>query len=378
MATFVLLYSDTGGGHRTAADSIRQAFSLLNGHSHRVEVVNAIRYLPRPFNRSEATYRIAINHARWLHHLNYLLLDDVTRMEVVGALLSRLDGERLQALFCEHPANVYVSCQPHFNPFIPRAMRLWAPQARYAHVVTDLSHIHSFHVAPLAQLVTTPTEEARAELLARGLSPQRVITTGQPVMPSLEARVRRGEGWRAARGLRSDLPVALLLSGGEGGGLLDRTARAIVRAGLPLQLVVVCGRNQALYQSLSRAISSPMTHVLGFVDDVPEWMGAADILITKAGSTTLAEGFVAGLPIIIFDALPGQEEGPRDYAVSHGAAAWCPTPEAVVAQLRQWLNDPSSLARVQQASRALARPRAALDIAQALLRLVAEDDQTSE
>jgi UDP-N-acetylglucosamine:LPS N-acetylglucosamine transferase len=50
----------------------------------------------------------------------------------------------------------------------------------------------------------------------------------------------------------------------------------------------------------------------------------------------------------------------------------------VVAQLRQWLNDPSSLARVQQASRALARPRAALDIAQALLRLVAEDDQTSE
>jgi mannose/fructose-specific phosphotransferase system component IIA len=59
MATFVLLYSDTGCGHRTAADSIRQAFELLNGHSHRVEIVNAIQYLPRPFNRSESTYRIA-------------------------------------------------------------------------------------------------------------------------------------------------------------------------------------------------------------------------------------------------------------------------------------------------------------------------------
>ncbi len=372
MATFVLLYSDTGGGHRTAADSIRQAFELLNGHAHRVEIVNAIQYLPRPFNRSESTYRIAINHARWLHHLNYLLLDNVARMEAMGTMLSRLDGERLHTLFCKHPADVYVSCQPHFNPFVPRAMRLWAPQARYAHVVTDLSQIHSFHVAPAAELVTTPTDEARAELLAHGLSPQRVITTGQPILPSLRERIQHGASWRAAHGLRDDLPMALLLSGGEGGGLLDRTARAIAQAKLPLQLVVVCGRNQALYHALGKAIGSPTTHVLGFVDDVPEWMGAADILITKAGSTTLAEGFVAGLPIIIFDALPGQEEGPRNYAVKHGAAVWCPTPASVVSQLRHWLSNPDSLARAREASRALGRPYAALDIAQALLKLASK------
>jgi len=369
MATFALLYSDTGGGHRTAADSIQQAFAILDGKLHRVKAINAISYLPRPFNRGEATYRIAIHHARWLHYLNYVALDDVQRMQTVGALLSRLDGERLQALFREHPADVYVSCQPHFNPFVPRAMHLWAPGAHYAHVVTDLSHIHSFHVAPLAQVITTPTDEAREELIARGLSPRRVITTGQPVIPALRERIQRGARSRAERGLRSGLPVVLLLSGGEGAGLLDRTARAIAGAGLPLQLVVICGRNQALRQSLSRAIAGPTTRVLGFVDDVPEWMGASDVLITKAGSTTLAEGFVAGLPIIIFDALPGQEKGPRDYAVSHGAAAWCPTPAAVVEQLRRWLNDAQALERVRHASHALARPHAALDIAQALMAL---------
>jgi len=375
MATFVLLYSDTGGGHRTAANSIRQAFDLINGHSHRVIIANAIRYLPRPFNQGESTYRLAINRARWLHRLNYSLLDNVARMEAMGAMLSKLDSRRVHMLFRDYPADVYVSCQPHFNPFIPRAMRLWAPHARYAHIVTDLSHIHCFHVTPFAQVVTTPTEQARAELLSRGLSPQRVITTGQPVAPSLVDRVQRGAGWRDAHGLRPDLPLALLLSGGEGGRLLDRTARAIVRANLPLQLVVICGRDRALHQSLSQDIGSPTTRVLGFVDDVPEWMGAADILITKAGSTTLAEGFVAGLPIIIFDAMPGQEEGPRDYAVNHGAAAWCPTPAAVVSQLRRWLNIPDEMNRTRQASRALGRPHAALEIAQALLKLVSEEDR---
>ncbi len=369
MATFALLYSDTGGGHRTAADSIHQAFVTLNGKLHLVETINAIGYLPRPFNHSESTYRLAINRARWLHYLNYIALDDVQRMRTVGTLLSRLDGERLHALFRDHPADVYVSCQPHFNPFVPQAMRLWAPRSRYAHVVTDLSHIHSFHVTPLADIITTPTEEARNELIARGVPPGRVITTGQPVIPSLESRVQRGACSRAERGLRDDLPVVLLLGGGEGAGLLDKTARAIVRADLPLQLVVICGRNQALRQALSKAIAGPTVHVLGFVDEVPEWMGASDVLITKAGSTTLAEGFVAGLPIIIFDALPGQEEGPRDYAVSHGAATWCPTPASVVAQLQQWLSDPDALARVKRASKALARPHAALAIARALLSL---------
>ncbi|GIV84387.1 MAG: galactosyldiacylglycerol synthase [Candidatus Roseilinea sp.] len=369
MATFALLYSDTGGGHRTAADSIQQAFATLNGKLHRVEMINAIGYLPRPFNHSEATYRVAISHARWLHYLNYVVLDDVQRMQKFGALLSKLDSARLRALFREHPADVYVSCQPHFNPFVPPAMRLWAPRARYAHVVTDLSHIHSFHVTPFADVVTVPTEEAREELITHGVPPQRVIITGQPVIPSLEARVKRGAGSRAERGLCEGRPVVLLLGGGEGAGLLNKTARAIAHAGLPVQLVVICGRNQALYQALSRDIAGPTTQVLGFVDDVPEWMGASDVLITKAGSTTLAEGFAAGLPIIIFDALPGQEEGPRDYAVSHGAAVWCPTPASVVAQLKQWLNNPDDLARVRRASKALARPQAALDIARALMAL---------
>ncbi len=370
MTTFALLYSDTGGGHRTAADSIQQAIALLDPHrQHRAEVVNAIQYLPLPFNHSERTYRLAIQRARWLHHLSYVVSDGVWRAQLVGQVLLSLDGARLRRLFEEHPADVYVSCQPQFNPFVPLAMRTYAPFSFYAHVVTDLSRLHSFHVTPHAALITTPTEEARQELIGRGVCASRVLTTGQPVMPDIEARIQAGQQSRAQRGLPEDRLVVLLLGGGEGMGLLGEIALSIARARLPVHQVVICGRNQMLRQGLSRLLANTSAHVLGFVDDVPEWMGAADVLITKAGSTTLAEGFIAGLPIILFDALPGQEEGPRDYAVLHGAAAWCPTPEDVVAQLRWWLNHPASLALARQCSRQLARPQAALEIARALLRL---------
>ncbi|MCS6772582.1 MAG: glycosyltransferase [Anaerolineae bacterium] len=369
MATFVLLYSDTGGGHRTAADSIKQAFHLVSGQQHRVEVVNAIGCLPTPFNRSEQTYRAAIRHARWLHYLSYLAMNGVRRMQLLSALLRLLDGKRLRMLLQKHPADVYVSCQPHFNPFVPPVMRTVAPYARYAHVVTDLSRLHRFHVTHEARLVTTPTEEARQELIAHGMCAERIVTTGQPVMPDLERRVQAGRRARARWGLRDDLLAVLILGGGEGMGVIGRIAIAIAESRLPVQQVVICGRNHALRDGLQRVLPRQTARVLGFVDDVPEWMGAADVLITKAGSTTLAEGFIAGLPIILFDALPGQEEGPRDYAVLHGAAAWCPTPEDVVAQLRWWLNHKQSLDLARRCSRALARPEASIRIAQALLEL---------
>lgn len=369
MATFVLLYSDTGGGHRTAADSIRQAFHQVGDQRHHIEVVNAIRYLPVPFNRSEQTYRAAIQHARWLHHLSYLAMNGVRRMQLFSALLRLIDGKRLYALFDEYPADVYVSCQPHFNPFLPAVMRAAAPYARYAHVVTDLSRLHRFHVTHQAHLVTTPTEEARQELIAYGMCAERIVTTGQPVMPDLETRMCAGQAMRASWGLRRDVPVVLILGGGEGMGVIGRIAIAIAESRLPVQQVVICGRNQALRDGLQRVLPRQTTRVFGFVEDVPEWMGAADILITKAGSTTLAEGFIAGLPIILFDALPGQEEGPRDYAVLHGAAAWCPTPEDVVAQLRWWLNHEQSLDLARRCSRALAHPKASVCIVQALLNL---------
>jgi 1,2-diacylglycerol 3-beta-galactosyltransferase len=106
------------------------------------------------------------------------------------------------------------------------------------------------------------------------------------------------------------------------------------------------------------------THIYGFVDNMPELMAAADLLVTKAGPGAISEAFVAGLPLIIFDYIPGQESGNVAYVQSHGAGLYAPTAQAVAGLVRQCLNgDAGRLPELAHNAARLARPNAALEIA---------------
>ncbi len=367
MGHISLLYSDTGGGHRTAAEAIQQAIFLVAGDAHQVDLVNGVDYLPFPFDRSVDTYASTIRRAPWMHGLGYQILNGGARRRLIGAAGMALDGRRALNFVRKSNADVYVSCQPHFNPFIPRAIRRTGARARYVHVVTDLRDAHAFHFAPGANLLIVPNEEVRAQAMRSGIAPDRIKVCGQPVQPDFRERMGDRAEARATLNLRSDLPVVLIMGGGDGMGPLAEVARAVAFSGLPLQLVVVAGRNLDVKAKLERMDAPVPLSVLGFVNHVPELMGAADILCTKAGPGTISEAFIAGLPILLFDKIPGQEVGNVDYVVKQGAGAWCPTPLAVSQTLREWLTQPSRLSDLRAASASLAHPEAAIDIARAIL-----------
>ena len=150
-------------------------------------------------------------------------------------------------------------------------------------------------------------------------------------------------------------------------------AQALAR-GLPdIQLVVVAGRNQAMRRKLEQCTWQVPTQIHGFVQNMPELMAASDLLVTKAGSVTLAEAFVVGLPVIIYGFVPGQEEGNIGYISEHGAGAYTPDPDGVAAIARSWLQPGNpELARIAANARALARPEASLTVARRLHALLQE------
>ncbi len=153
-------------------------------------------------------------------------------------------------------------------------------------------------------------------------------------------------------------------------GPLESIAVQIARARLPAALVVVGGRNRALRERLERYDWPIPTRIYGFVHEMPEFMHAADILVTKAGPGTISEAFNAGLPLILYSRLPGQEEGNVSYVVSEGAGVWAPEPVQVVAALKDWLVHPDRRAQAAAASRRLSRPDAARTIARILVEQV--------
>ena len=96
---------------------------------------------------------------------------------------------------------------------------------------------------------------------------------------------------------------------------------------------------------------------------MPDFMGATDILVTKAGPGTISEALNAGLPMILYSRLPGQEEGNTSYAEDLGVGVWAPHPEQIIQALQQWIQQPESYTRAVTACHQAARPQAARQIA---------------
>jgi 1,2-diacylglycerol 3-beta-galactosyltransferase len=268
----------------------------------------------------------------------------------------------------EHPCDLYVSVHPVVNAPMLRALGPDDPE--YITVVTDLVSTHAFWYHHLADRVLVPTEPARQRGLMHGLQPDQVEVVGLPVADRFCHPTDSRRTTRARLGWPQDLPVILLMGGGEGMGPLEKTANAIASSGLKATLVVVTGHNRRLKARLEDTPWSLPVFIYGFVREMPEFMLAADVMVTKAGPGTISESFIAGLPIIMYSRMPGQEDGNVTYVVDEGAGIWAPQPEEVVAALHEWLTDPASRCRAVAACHRLARPNASREIANQIARKV--------
>ncbi len=361
----LFLFSDTGGGHRSAAEAIIEAIGLEYGDQISTEMVDIfLQYAPPPINLAPRIYP-TLSRMPDLWELGYRISDGKRRTRFAYTMLWPYVRRSLDRLLLEHPASLVVSVHQLINTPVSRAARkLGVP---FITVVTDLVSTHAAWYCIQADLVVVPTEEAFLRGLEMGLKPDQMRVVGLPVadrfcQPLADERVLRERlGWR------QDLPVAVLVGGGEGMGPLAATARAIDEAHLPLQLIIVTGRNRALREQLERTRWQIPVKVYGFVTEMPDFLRAADILITKAGPGTICEAFIAGLPLILYSKMPGQEDGNVDFVVQHGAGVWAPQPGLVVRALQHWLRRPEERLKTAQIALKLGRPKAAREIAHLLV-----------
>ena len=175
--------------------------------------------------------------------------------------------------------------------------------------------------------------------------------------------------------LDSARPVLLVMAGGEGGGgvkkVLAEIAPAVRRLGL--QTVVIAGRNETLRRRLTEIAPDlgPGSRVLGFIDNVADYMRAADVLLTKAGPGAIAEAAACGLPVVLYEYISGQEKGNLDYVRSRRAGIVALDAHSIIDALER-LFAPGSTELAGMALQALksARPSAAHDIASFLIDLL--------
>jgi 1,2-diacylglycerol 3-beta-galactosyltransferase len=169
----------------------------------------------------------------------------------------------------------------------------------------------------------------------------------------------------------------LLCGGADGSGSIAKRGKSLAAAGLNIDLAIVCGRNgraQKKLQGLTSKSGKPIP-VNGFVNNMAEWVRAADLVITKAGPGTIAECLCCGTPMILSWYLPGQERGNVEWVVDSGAGRYVPTMSGLIDTVAE-LSTPgsTSLASMHQAVAAAARPGATRDIADLITKFAQHSD----
>lgn len=144
---------------------------------------------------------------------------------------------------------------------------------------------------------------------------------------------------RKKYGFKADEKIVLLMGGGDGLLPMEDLISAILKAQLPhTRLVAVAGRNEKLVQKLQQSytdINEESLQILGFREDAPELLTAADVLISKAGAVTAAEALACGLEYIIYNPLPGQETGNAKFLAKYHNAEIADNLQMVVQFLQE-------------------------------------------
>jgi 1,2-diacylglycerol 3-beta-galactosyltransferase len=360
----LFLFSDTGGGHRAAAESIIEALGLEFGDAVTTEMVDFFKgYAPLPFNKMPDWYPDMVK-APNLWGLSFKISDGRARARAITASMWPYVGRAARRLVEAHPADMVVTVHPLATTAILKA--LGEPRPPFVTVVTDMVTTHALWYDTRADLTLVPTEMARARALTYDMPPEKVVVVGQPISERCAAPVGDKSALRDKLGWEKTLFTVLVVGGGEGMGPLEKTARAIADSGLYVSLVIVTGRNEKLKAHLESLHWDVPTRIYGFTREMPDFMRAADALVTKAGPGTIAESLAAHLPLILYARLPGQEDGNVTYVQETKTGVWTPSPEEVVKTLARWMTHPTAREEVSRACARAARPDASRRIARIL------------
>ena len=360
----LFLFSDTGGGHRAAVDAIIEALQLESGDATTTEMVDFLKdYAPTPYKQLPRFYPEMVKLPE-LWGAGYKISDGRSQARLVTSTFWPIVRRAARRLVKEHPADLLVSVHPLANSFFLRALGKNRPP--FVTVVTDMVSTHALWFDKRADLILVPTCMARDSALDNHMEPEKVQVAGQPISErhcqagSDKPSLREKFGWPV------DKFTVLLVGGGEGLGPLAETARAIDESGLDVNLVIVTGRNTKLKDYLETLPWENPTYIYGFTHEMPDFMRAADAIVTKAGPGTIAEALSAGLPVILYAKLPGQEDGNVTYVENRGVGVWAPDPLKVVRTLTRWVCRPAERGKVAEICLSEARPEAARVIARAL------------
>ena len=369
----LIFYGSYGAGHFSAARSIKE---YLDTNYNNVEtyIVDCIEYINKALNKvTTKAYSDMAKNAHWIWKKVYYSAEKgpVAKM---NDETQKIMSIKLNKLLQEYNPDLIISTHPFASHMCAILKRKKKINCRIATIITDY--------APHSQWLMYPAyidyffvahDGMKEDLINRGIKESQIKVTGIPLSNRFLAHYDK-ENILSEFELSQDKKTILFFAGGEQGFGKDKVfnmLKSIIENFPNLQIIAISGKNDKMKKQFDELVeetnSISNVKIIKYTNEIPELMSISDLVITKPGGLTTTESLASGLPIIVINPIPGQEEENAEFLEKKGVGIWLKKNDKIEEELYKILNDPEKLQHMKINARLLAKKNSTRDICETLL-----------
>jgi 1,2-diacylglycerol 3-beta-galactosyltransferase len=357
----LILTADAGFGHRSAANAIARALQEKHPQDCAVEIVNPLedRRTPALLRDSQADYDRMVREIPRLLKIGFEASDNTVPIALAESAFTVMLYEVMHDILHRYQPDAIILTYPMYQAPLVALFTIQRKAIPTLTTVTDLGNVHGAWFNTRIDQYVVGWNKGRDQAVAAGIKASRIHITGIPVNPDLgrpkgsPAELRAELGWQTGR-------TTFLAVGSRRVGNLPEIVHVLNHSGFPIQLALVAGGDDELFQEFKAMQWHIPVTVYGYVNNLPQMMHAADAVISKAGGLIVAESLACGLPLLMVNVIPGQETGNAEYVVENGAGDVAKDGLSALEVVSHWLgNGGALLAERRENARRSGKPDAA-------------------
>lgn len=368
MKKIVIFYGSYGGGHLSAARSIKENISE-NYPDKEILMVDCIEYINKILNKlTTKAYADMSKNAQWMWKQIYYGSESGP-VSKISNLVNRVMSIKLNKLFREFKPDLIISTHPFSSQMCAILKKKGSINCKIATVMTDYAPHQQWLVHSEVVDYYFVAHQGMKEILEdNGIDENKIYVTGIPLSNRFLLHYDK-EKILNDFGLEPNKTTVLFFAGGEYGFGKDRTfniLKTLIEKFEGIQIVAIAGKNAKMKERFEELVdktaSSKNVKILAYTNKVPELMSISDLVISKPGGLTTTESLASGLPIIVINPIPGQEEENAEFVENHNVGIWIKKKDDVESKLNEILLSPQKIKELKINARLLAKKNSTRDI----------------
>ena len=373
MKKILIFYASYGGGHLSAANSIKQYIDD-NFSDCETKLIDCMLYVNKPINRITTTaYKEMVKKFPWAWGEVYSH-SQKGPIAHISSTANNLLAKKLLKLLKEYNPDIVISTHPFGSQMVSYLKRKALIECSLSTIITDFAPHEQWLVGKeQVDYFFVSHEKMREKIINSNIPENKVFSTGIPLSNKFLMHYNKVSVMKSF-GLNPDKQVILFFGGGEFGLGREQTIKifkSFIQHINNNQIVAIAGKNEKLKEAFSSIVHSlqveDVVKVLPYTNQVPELMSISDLVVTKPGGLTRTESLVSGLPIIAINPIPGQEEENAKFLENAGVAIWLKKHNNYDEIVKNLLSDRDKVHKMKVNTKLLAKKNSTRDICNIIL-----------